>query len=158
MYARVLISALVIAVAGTAQARAQTAAHGQHHAAGHQFHILPNGGIAELQGADAASIAHVREHLQELTRAFSAAEPPAELVEHVRCMPGGAVMLAKRSVMTLAFRELPRGGELRITTQDADALKAVHEFLTFQREHHGNPAAHAQHAAHHANQRGCGGS
>ena len=156
-YGRVLVTAIVVMVAGAAPVRAQTATHPQHHTASHQFHILPNGGIVELQGADASAITHVREHLQEITRAFSAAEPPAELVEHVRCMPGGATMLAKRSALTLAYRELPRGGELRMTTQDAEALKAVHEFLAFQREHHGKPAAHGEHTAAHMTQRGCGG-
>src|SRR5688500_13559497 len=155
-YAKVLLTAIVVMVTGTAPARAQVT-HQQHQAASHQFQMLPNGGSIEIQAADAAGVAHVREHLAEVTAAFSAKEPLAELVDHVRCMPGGATMLAKRSTLTLAYRELPRGAELRITTADADALKAVHEFITFQREHSKDPsaAAHAQHAAH-MSQRGCG--
>ena len=157
-YAKVLLTAIVVMVTAAGPARGQVT-HQQHQAASHQFQTLPNGGIIEIQATDAAGIAHVREHLAEVTAAFSATEPSAELVDHVRCMPGGATMLAKRSTLTLAYRELPRGAELRITTADAEALKAVHEFIAFQREHNRNPtaAAHAQHAAQ-MSQRGCGGN
>jgi hypothetical protein len=158
-YAKVLITAIVVTVVAAGPARGQATHHQQHPAATHQFQALPNGGAIEIQAGDAAGIAHVREHLQEVTAAFTATNPPAELVEHVKCMPGGATMLAKRSTLTLAYRELPRGAELRITTADAEALKAVHEFIAFQREHTGGAAAaaHAQHAAH-MSQRGCGGA
>jgi TusA-related sulfurtransferase len=34
------------------------------------------------------------------------------------------------------FRERPRGGEVRIVTTDPAAVRAVHEFLAFQRREH----------------------
>jgi hypothetical protein len=45
-------------------------------------------------------------------------------------------MRARRRAIRYAFRALPRGGEVRITTGDARALRAVHEFLAFQRVDH----------------------
>jgi hypothetical protein len=55
---------------------------------------------------------------------------------HVQNVPGTTVMAAKRNVITYIYRELPRGGEVRIVTKDADAIAAVHEFLAFQQLEH----------------------
>jgi hypothetical protein len=49
---------------------------------------------------------------------------------------GGSVMAAKRAVITYTVTDLPRGGALRITTHDPAAIKAVHNFLAFQRDDH----------------------
>jgi hypothetical protein len=51
-------------------------------------------------------------------------------------VPGTSVMAAKRDVITYVYRELPRGGELRIVTKDRDAVQAIHEFMAFQRSDH----------------------
>jgi hypothetical protein len=51
-------------------------------------------------------------------------------------------MAARRRAIRYEFRELPRGGEVRITTSDPAALRAVHEFLAFQRSDH-RAAGHA---------------
>jgi hypothetical protein len=45
-------------------------------------------------------------------------------------------MAARREAITYAYRELPRGGELRILTRDPVAIEAIHEFLAFQRQDH----------------------
>jgi hypothetical protein len=45
-------------------------------------------------------------------------------------------MAAKKDKITYTFRELPRGGELRIRTKDSEALRAIHEFMAFQRSDH----------------------
>lgn len=63
---------------------------------------------------------------------------------HARDVPGTAVMAAKRGAISYEAHDLPRGGEVRITTHDADALRAVHEFIAFQRgEHRAGGAGHA---------------
>ena len=52
-------------------------------------------------------------------------------------VPGTKTMADKKAAITYTPRDIPRGAELRITTTDPDALKAVHEFLAFQKhEHH----------------------
>jgi hypothetical protein len=55
---------------------------------------------------------------------------------HAREVPGADVMAARRRFIWYEFRELPGGGAIRITTRDPEALKAVHEFLAFQRRDH----------------------
>jgi hypothetical protein len=52
-------------------------------------------------------------------------------------VPGTAAMARLKNEITYKASDLPRGGEVRITTKNAEAVKAIHEFLAFQRgEHH----------------------
>ena len=42
-----------------------------------------------------------------------------------------------KGVIHYKYEDTPRGGAVRITTSDQEALEAVHAFLTYQaREHH----------------------
>jgi hypothetical protein len=51
------------------------------------------------------------------------------------------VMAKKRDVIAYSYHDLPRGGEVVITTADADALAAIHAFMGAQRmEHHASGA------------------
>jgi hypothetical protein len=47
--------------------------------------------------------------------------------------PGGRVMLDRRNAIRYDYRDLPRGGALRISTSDYTAQKAIWEFIAFQR-------------------------
>ena len=53
-------------------------------------------------------------------------------------------MAEKRNAIQYEFRELPRGGEVRIRSADPEAVEAIHTFLAFQRGDH-RAAGHAQH-------------
>jgi hypothetical protein len=63
---------------------------------------------------------------------------------HMRQVPGTAVMAAKRETIRYEYRDLPRGGEVRIITRDPEALAAVHQFLAFQRSDH-RAGGHSRH-------------
>jgi hypothetical protein len=41
-------------------------------------------------------------------------------------------MKSKHDSIEYVFEPMSNGGRVRITTTDADALKAVHQFLTFK--------------------------
>ena len=65
--------------------------------------------------------------------------------EVMRCRPGRVivdvtggtkVMAARQDVIAYYYRELPRGGEVRILTKDPAAVAAIREFLAFQRQDH----------------------
>ena len=45
-------------------------------------------------------------------------------------------MAVKHRAIFYQYRPLPLGGEVRITTGDAQALQAIHTFLEFQRREH----------------------
>jgi TusA-related sulfurtransferase len=59
------------------------------------------------------------------------------MLVHMKDVPGTRVMATKKAVIRYSVRPLDRGGQLTIRTTDPDAVRAVHEFLAFQRaEHH----------------------
>jgi len=47
-------------------------------------------------------------------------------------------MKEKRSAIVYSFEELPDRGRVRIKTSNHDALSAIHDFLNFQIEDHGD--------------------
>ena len=105
----------------------------------HHFDALANGGRIELQRdvSDSVGVARIREHMREIARAFQAGDFSTPTMVHLREVPGARIMAAKRAVISYDPRDLPRGAELRITTSDDEARRAIHEFMAFQRgEHH----------------------
>jgi hypothetical protein len=104
----------------------------------HQFETLPDGGRIELQRdtVDSADIAQIRHHLQDITAAFERGDFRIPGLVHDQVVPGTAVMAARRDRIRYQFRELPRGGEVRITSSDPEAIAAIHDFLAFQRMDH----------------------
>jgi hypothetical protein len=107
----------------------------------HHFDALPDGGRIELQRDvdDSAGVAQIRTHLQEIVKAFGSGDFNTPAFVHMQEVPGTKVMAAKHAAITYTYRELPRGGEVRIQTNDADAVAAIHEFLAFQRKDHRTP-------------------
>ena len=115
----------------------------------HRFDALPDGGRIELQRDtdDSAGTAQIRRHLREVSTAFAAGDFRTPVFVHAGDVPGTDVMAAKRGVISYSVHDLPRGAALRITTRDADALRAVHAFLAFQRgEHHAGGMGDAEHS------------
>lgn len=104
----------------------------------HLFDALPDGGRIELQRNedDPAGVAEIRAHLREIARAFARGDFRTPAFVHAEEVPGTAVMAARKDVIAYTFRELPRGGEVRITTRDPEALRAIREFMAFQRKDH----------------------
>lgn len=104
----------------------------------HQFEALADGGRIELQRdiGDSLGTQAIRQHLRRIAREFAAGNFSASATVHAREVPGTAVMRTRRESIRYEFRPLPRGGELRITTTDPVAVRAVHEFLAFQRRDH----------------------
>jgi hypothetical protein len=104
----------------------------------HRFDPLPDGGRIELQRdlTDTAGVRTIREHLRTIARAFADGDFSASTTVHAQPVPGTDVMRSRRDVIRYEFRPLPGGGEVRITTADPDAVRAVHDFLAFQRADH----------------------
>ena len=112
----------------------------------HRFDDLADGGRIRLErdAVDSAGAETIRAHLRAIAAAFAAGDFAAPAVVHMREVPGTKVMAERRAAIRYAVTPLPRGGELRITTTDAPALAAVHQFLAFQRADH-KAAGHSRH-------------
>lgn len=120
------------------QMRGQQAMGVDQYTSTHQFDALPDGGRIELQRdvSDPAGVEQIRRHLQEIAKAFRSGDFTTPAFVHMREVPGTEIMAARRGAITYAYRDLPGGGELRMVTQDPEALAAIHAFLAFQRQDH----------------------
>ena len=108
------------------------------YAARHRFETRADGGRIELQmrEADSAGIAAIRAHLEETAAQFRAGVFTAPERTHAMVVPGSAVMAERKGSIRYRYRPLPQGGEILIATDDPAALRAIHEFLDFQRSDH----------------------
>jgi hypothetical protein len=113
-------------------------------AATHHFRVTDDGGAIEVtakNAADAKTIDAIRAHLTMIAGAFADGDFSKPMMTHGEEPDGVAAMTRLRAEIRYTYEEIPSGGRVRIVTHDADALKAVHEFLAYQiREHHtGDP-------------------
>lgn len=105
----------------------------------HAFQDLRDGGRIALQRDidDTAGTQVIREHLREVAKRFAAGDfSLSEAVHDDHEIPGVGTMRTLRAVIQYSYRELPRGGEVRITTSNPRAVQAIHQFLAFQRSDH----------------------
>jgi hypothetical protein len=120
------------------QERGRTAMGVDQYASKHRFDDLPDGGRIELRqtAPDSAGTAAIRAHLTGIARAFAAGDFTIPGVVHAGAVPGTRVMVQKQDLIDYRFRPLPGGGEIRLTTRDPEAQRAIHRFLSFQRGEH----------------------
>ena len=127
------------------QARGRGAMGVDQYTSTHRFDSLPDGGRIELQRdrVDEQGTAVIRAHLREIAAAFAGGDFATPALVHGEAVPGSAVMAARHDQIRYEVHDLPRGAELRITTSDAEALLAIHQFMAYQRaEHHAGGAEH----------------
>ena len=131
VFARALMTAILLAPARLWGQGAAAAPAGAMEA----FETLPNGGIIEIQRAsdDSAGMRAVRVRLRALAQALSQGDVSSPGYTRMTSAPGGRVMLDRRNAIRYDYRDLPRGGALRISTSDYAARKAIWEFIAFQR-------------------------
>ena len=129
------------------QRRGATAMGVDQYTSSHVFDPLADGGRIVLQrdSADAAGTDVIRGHMRRIAAAFAEGDFRLPGFVHARNVPGTDVMRARRDAITYAADTLPRGGEVRILTTDPEAVRAIHEFLEFQRSDHRAGDDHAAH-------------
>jgi len=126
------------------QARGGVAMGVNQYTSRHVFEPLPDGGRIALQrdAADSEGTAQIRSHMHEIARRFAAGDFTLPGFVHARLVPGTEIMAARRAAIAYAVDTLPRGAALRIRSGDSTAVRAIHEFLAFQRHDH-HAEAHA---------------
>ena len=105
----------------------------------HHFLLKADGGwiVAEVKDkADAASLEKIRTHFQHITHKFAEGDFNAPMLIHDKIPPGVPEMKELKSAIKYQFEQTELGGRVRITTSDAKALAAIHEFLRFQISDH----------------------
>lgn len=105
----------------------------------HVFEPLPDGGRIALQtdSVDAVGEETIRAHMRDVAERFAKGDFTLPgMVHAMPSVPGTAEMTARRAAIRYVVEPLPRGTQVRIITRDAEAIKAVHAFLAFQRMDH----------------------
>ena len=116
----------------------------------HHFRTLEDGGAIEVTVNDPANItdlAAIRDHLAQIAKQFASGDFSAPMMTHAEMPPGATEMQKLKDKIAYTYEELPAGARVRITTGDAKALQAVHQFLDYQIKEHrtGDAAAVHQH-------------
>ncbi len=105
----------------------------------HVFEDLPDGGRVVLERddpTDTAAVATIRAHMRDIQAAFRAGDFTKPFAVHAQTVPGTGVMTARHAAISYEAIDRPRGGEVRITSNDPVAVAAIHDFLAFQRQQH----------------------
>ena len=101
----------------------------------HQFSLFTDGGAIDVSvkdRADKKNLDAIRAHLPHIAQMFGDGNFETPMLVHQTKVPGTEAMAAAKTAITFTYKETPAGGRVDITTTDAAALKAVHEFLKFQ--------------------------
>ena len=105
----------------------------------HHFRLLTDGGSIEVaanSAQDAESRDQIRMHLGHIAKMFAAGNFNAPMLIHDQTPPGVPTMKDLKSEIQYKFEETEQGAQVRITTRNPEALKAIHEFLRFQIKEH----------------------
>ena len=108
-------------------------------ATAHHFLLKPDGGVIQVEVKDATDAANrdlVRQHLSHVARAFAEGDFETPMLVHERVPPGADVMRRLKSEISYTYEEIEAGARVRVSTKNAEALAAVHDFLRFQIEDH----------------------
>lgn len=108
--------------------------------AAHHFSLADDGGVIAVAASDAGDHAtrdQIRSHLREIALAFGRGDFEKPFLTHGEVPPGVSAMQRLKKEISFAFEESERGGRVRISTANAEALKAVHAFLSYQIKEHG---------------------
>jgi len=105
----------------------------------HHFILTKDGGVISVEAneaKDTESRDEIRMHLSHIAKAFAEGDFDIPMFVHDQVPPGVPVMKSKKSGIQYRFEETSLGGKVVIATRDAEALSAIHDFLSFQiREH-----------------------
>lgn len=106
-----------------------------HEKTKHHFRLYADGGAIEAEvndSKDAASRDEIRSHFGHIAKLFAEGDFSAPMLIHAENPPGTEAMKRLRDAIEYKLESTEKGARIRITTKDAEALRAVHEFLRFQ--------------------------
>jgi hypothetical protein len=144
------LMAVACAVAFAADARAGEPDSGHSHAVNmrgdhamgfshmkttHHFRLLPDGGSIEVTAndrADTSSLVAIRTHLSHIAEMFKDGDFSIPMLIHDRVPPGVPELQQLKGKVSYAYEPIESGGRVLISTRNARALVAIHDFLRFQ--------------------------
>jgi hypothetical protein len=101
----------------------------------HHFRLLPDGGDIEVTAndlADSVSREAIRAHLTQIAAMFAAGDFSTPMRVHNQVPPGAVDLQRLKAQVLYAYHPVENGARVRISTRNARALVAIHDFLRFQ--------------------------
>lgn len=101
----------------------------------HHFRSFDDGGAIEVtvnDPADTADLEAIQTHLSKIARDFANGDFSIPAMTHAEMPAGASAMRTLRDRIKYQYEEVPNGARVRITTNDVEALHAIHEFLSYQ--------------------------
>jgi hypothetical protein len=105
----------------------------------HHFRLKSDGGIIEVTAKaadDTASRKQIRQHLKHIAQKFSEGDFSAPMFIHGQTPPGVEAMKRLKAEIKYQYGEIEHGAQVRLSTANTEAIKAIHEFLRFQIQDH----------------------
>ncbi|MGC2698000.1 MAG: hypothetical protein WA738_19610 [Candidatus Angelobacter sp.] len=105
----------------------------------HHFLLHKDGGAIQVTAnstSDKASIDEIQMHLQHIARAFQSGDFNIPMFVHDQRPPGVPMMTKLRSRIKYRYEAAENGGRVVISSENAEAVQAIHEFLKFQIAEH----------------------
>lgn len=105
----------------------------------HHFLLSKDGGAIQVtanSADDKTSRDQIRMHLKHLSQAFQAGDFSIPMFVHDQTPPGVPVMQKLKDAITYKYEEVENGGRVVISSGNAEALGAIHQFLKFQITEH----------------------
>ena len=105
----------------------------------HHFLLTKNGGIIQVTAnsvADKDSLSQIRMHLQHIQHAFESGDFNIPMFVHDQTPPGVATMTRLKDQLRYKYEPMEKGGRVVISSDNPEAVTALHDFLRFQVKEH----------------------
>lgn len=105
----------------------------------HHFLLTKNGGIIQVtanSANDQESVDEIQMHLQHIRHAFESGDFNIPMFVHDQTPPGVPTMTRLKDQLHYRFDEMKNGGRVVISSNNQEAVNALHAFLRFQIKEH----------------------
>ena len=101
----------------------------------HHFRLAEDGGAIEVTAddpKDSANIEAIRTHLAHIAQVFSQGDFSTPMFVHDSTPPGVTTMKLLKERIHFGYEPVEAGGRVSVSSEDAVARAAIHDFLRFQ--------------------------
>jgi len=110
-----------------------------HQMTTHHFVLTKDGGIIEVVADDPNDKANrdaIRRHLDHIATLFKQGDFDIPMFIHAQTLPGVPTMKRLKDEITYSTQTTEKGAEVKIASANAEAVSAIHQFLTLQINDH----------------------
>src|SRR6266478_4209320 len=110
-----------------------------HETTTHHFRLYKTGGGLDVSAnnpKDSATRDEIRMHLSHISKRLAAGDFDVPMLIHDTTPPGAATMAKLRDQIHYLYGATPNGAKIQISSDNREALQAIHAFLRFQISDH----------------------